>query len=262
MLLHSSTTAAPRSMPPPSPLQDQLNPQAKCWGGGPAAAKPTCHEVGGARRAGCHLQAVPFQRLQEDFWPHDESGLQTEKLDQHPEWFNLFTKVHIILSAHKCAGLPERDINMASFMEQVAVSPPLLSEVFRGSRELGSPEMLLQSKLPSQYCCLQLKASSFPGRRGPYHCQDEEIRPFFPHHSLPPWTSETCTLIWVSSSLVSQLPSNSNDFFPSHALLAPFLIHFPRSLMQTVSKTKSYLRNQDPKVVLIVCDRNAFTFMP
>ena len=33
--------------------------------------------------------------------------------------------------------------------------------------------------------------------------------------------------------------------------------------MQTVSKTKSYLRNQDPKVVLIVCDSSyAFTFMP
>lgn len=32
--------------------------------------------------------------------------------------------------------------------------------------------------------------------------------------------------------------------------------------MQTVSKTKSYLGNQDPKVVLILRDRNAFTFMP
>ncbi|KAJ1061513.1 hypothetical protein K5549_020773, partial [Capra hircus] len=49
-------------------------------------------------------------------------GLQTEKLDQHLEWFNLCTKVHTILSTQKCAGLSERDINMASFMEQVAVS--------------------------------------------------------------------------------------------------------------------------------------------
>lgn len=123
--------------------------------------------------------------------------------------------------------------------------------------------MLLQSKPPSQYCWLRLETSYFPGRRGPYHCQHEEIRLFFPHHySLPPWTSETCTLIWIHFSLASQLLSNSNDFFPGHVLLAPLLIHFPRSLMENVSKTKSYLRNQDPQVVLILCDRNAFTFMP
>ena len=31
-------------------------------------------------------------------------------------------QVHITLSTHECAGLSERDINLASFIEQVAVS--------------------------------------------------------------------------------------------------------------------------------------------
>ncbi|EPQ17985.1 Pterin-4-alpha-carbinolamine dehydratase [Myotis brandtii] len=49
-------------------------------------------------------------------------ALQAEKLDHHPEWFNVYNKVHITLSTHECAGLSERDINLASFIEQVAAS--------------------------------------------------------------------------------------------------------------------------------------------
>nr|XP_033713336.1 pterin-4-alpha-carbinolamine dehydratase-like [Tursiops truncatus] len=49
-------------------------------------------------------------------------ALQAEKLDHHPEWFNVYDKAHITLSTHACAGLSELDINLASFIEQVAVS--------------------------------------------------------------------------------------------------------------------------------------------
>ncbi|XP_049750966.1 pterin-4-alpha-carbinolamine dehydratase-like [Loxodonta africana] len=49
-------------------------------------------------------------------------ALQAEKLDHHAEWFNVYNKVYIILSTRECAGLLERDIDVASFIEKVAVS--------------------------------------------------------------------------------------------------------------------------------------------
>uniref|UniRef100_A0A2K6US27 Pterin-4-alpha-carbinolamine dehydratase n=1 Tax=Saimiri boliviensis boliviensis TaxID=39432 RepID=A0A2K6US27_SAIBB len=40
----------------------------------------------------------------------------------HQAEFLVSFQVHITLSTHECAGLSERDINLASFIEQVAVS--------------------------------------------------------------------------------------------------------------------------------------------
>ncbi|KAM9207110.1 pterin-4-alpha-carbinolamine dehydratase-like [Dugong dugon] len=49
-------------------------------------------------------------------------ALQAEKRDHQAEWFKVYNKVYIILSTHECAGLSERDVKLASFTEQVAVS--------------------------------------------------------------------------------------------------------------------------------------------
>nr|XP_058922647.1 pterin-4-alpha-carbinolamine dehydratase-like [Kogia breviceps] len=49
-------------------------------------------------------------------------ALQAEKLDHHPEWLNIHDEAHVTLSTHECAGVSELDINLASFIKQVAVS--------------------------------------------------------------------------------------------------------------------------------------------
>jgi len=49
-------------------------------------------------------------------------ALQAEKMDHHPEWFNVYNKVQITLSTHDCSGLSENDVKLANFIEIAANS--------------------------------------------------------------------------------------------------------------------------------------------
>ncbi|EFX81435.1 hypothetical protein DAPPUDRAFT_303506 [Daphnia pulex] len=46
-------------------------------------------------------------------------ALQAEKMDHHPEWFNVYNKVQITLSTHDVNGLSQRDVKLANFIEKV-----------------------------------------------------------------------------------------------------------------------------------------------
>ncbi|XP_030602421.1 pterin-4-alpha-carbinolamine dehydratase 2 isoform X3 [Archocentrus centrarchus] len=49
-------------------------------------------------------------------------ALQAEKMNHHPEWFNVYNKVQITLTTHDCGGLSKRDIKMAKFIDKIALS--------------------------------------------------------------------------------------------------------------------------------------------
>ena len=47
-------------------------------------------------------------------------ALQAEKMDHHPEWFNVYNRVDVVLSTHDCGGISARDVALARFMDAAA----------------------------------------------------------------------------------------------------------------------------------------------
>jgi 4a-hydroxytetrahydrobiopterin dehydratase len=47
-------------------------------------------------------------------------ALAAEKLDHHPEWFNVYSKVDVLLATHDANGVTELDVTLAKIMDAAA----------------------------------------------------------------------------------------------------------------------------------------------
>jgi len=61
-----------------------------------------------------------FKNFNQAFGFMTRIALKADKMDHHPEWFNVYNKVQITLSTHDVGGLSQKDITLANFIEECA----------------------------------------------------------------------------------------------------------------------------------------------
>jgi 4a-hydroxytetrahydrobiopterin dehydratase len=63
-----------------------------------------------------------FKDFNEAFGFMTRAALVAEKMDHHPEWFNVYKTVEVTLSTHDAGGVTELDVKLAETMNKLAGS--------------------------------------------------------------------------------------------------------------------------------------------
>ncbi len=65
-------------------------------------------------------KSYKFRNFVEAFGFMTEAALAAEKLNHHPEWFNVYSRVDVKLTTHDANGLTDHDVKLAKAMEKAA----------------------------------------------------------------------------------------------------------------------------------------------
>ena len=72
------------------------------------------HEVEGRDAI---TKTYTFLDFNEAFGFMTRAALQAEKMNHHPEWFNVYKIVTVTLSTHDAGGITEKDFALATFAD-------------------------------------------------------------------------------------------------------------------------------------------------
>lgn len=61
-----------------------------------------------------------FKDFNEAFGFMTRVAIKADQLDHHPEWFNVYNRVEVLLATHDVDGVSDLDVQMATFMDGVA----------------------------------------------------------------------------------------------------------------------------------------------
>ncbi len=61
-----------------------------------------------------------FKSFNQAFGWMTRVAMKAEKIDHHPEWFNVYNNVEVTLATHSAGGVTHFDVDMARFMNETS----------------------------------------------------------------------------------------------------------------------------------------------
>jgi 4a-hydroxytetrahydrobiopterin dehydratase len=92
----------------------------KLTGGARRSALASLHGWSEVQGRDAISRTFMFKDFSEAFGFMARAALAAEKLDHHPEWFNVYDKVEVTLATHDAGGVTERDVALAAAMNRLA----------------------------------------------------------------------------------------------------------------------------------------------
>ena len=65
-------------------------------------------------------KTLKFKDFNEAFGFMTRVAIRADQLDHHPEWFNVYNRVEVLLATHDADGVTDLDVTLASFMDEIA----------------------------------------------------------------------------------------------------------------------------------------------
>lgn len=65
-------------------------------------------------------KSFKFKSFRQAFGFMTEAALVAEKMDHHPEWTNVYSRVDVTLTTHSAGGVTALDVKLAKAMDAIA----------------------------------------------------------------------------------------------------------------------------------------------
>ncbi|HIB47970.1 MAG TPA: 4a-hydroxytetrahydrobiopterin dehydratase [Flavobacteriaceae bacterium] len=63
--------------------------------------------------------AFEFENFKEAFTIMTRIAFEAERLEHHPDWSNVYNKLHISLNTHDAGGVTDKDFELAKVIDQL-----------------------------------------------------------------------------------------------------------------------------------------------